>query len=76
MQDDVEQRRMYFHYAVVIDEAKFSKFIHKMTHAGACGAYDFRKCRLTDLGQYKVRGILFTVMPSEEESAPVVSHWS
>jgi hypothetical protein len=67
VQNDIKQRRMDSQFTVVIDEAKFPKFIHENTHAEACRAYDFRERCLADLRNYQVRGVFLAIMCHQKE---------
>ena len=49
VQNDVQQRAVDFHMAVVINEAQLSKFVHEMAHTGPRGADHLRQRLLADL---------------------------
>jgi len=50
VQNDIQQWGVDFDLAVVVNQAQFSKFVHKKAHAGAGRADHFRERLLADLG--------------------------
>jgi hypothetical protein len=50
VQNDIEQRGVDFDLAVVVNQAQFSKFVHKKAYAGARRTDHLRERLLADLG--------------------------
>ena len=50
VQNDIQQRAVDFDAAVVVNQAQFSKFVHKKAHAGARRTDHLRERLLADLG--------------------------
>jgi transposase InsO family protein len=50
VQNDIQQWAVDFDLAVVVNQAQFSKFVHKKAHAGARRTDHLRKRLLADLG--------------------------
>ena len=69
VQNDVQQRAVDFHMAVVINEAQLSKFVHEMIHAGPRGADHLRERLLADLRNDRL-GSAFLAKVSQEEKSP------
>src|SRR5439155_9526664 len=55
MQDDVEQRGMNLQFSVVLDEAKFPKFIHKKADPGTSSTDHLSQHLLRNIGDHSFR---------------------
>jgi len=54
VEDDVEERTVYVHLTVVVDETKFPKLIHEEAHAGTCRPDHLGERFLTDLRDHRL----------------------
>ena len=69
MQDDGQQRLIYLDFAVVLDEAQFSEFIHKKIHARTRGADHARQGLLGNFREDAFWLLLFAVAREEQQCA-------
>jgi len=51
-----------FDVSVVINQAQFSKLVHKKAHVGARRADHFRECLLADIGDAGIGAVFGTVV--------------
>src|SRR6476661_2049584 len=67
VQNDIEQRGVDFDLAVVVNQAQFSKFVHKKAHAGARRTNHLRERLLADLGEDWLGSTVLTKIREKQE---------
>ena len=67
MQDDIEQRAVNVHAAVVLDEAQLAKFVHEEADTRPRGAHHFCQRFLADVGNHRLGVTIFPEMGKQEQ---------
>src|ERR1700730_15148934 len=67
MQNDIQQGTMDTDADVVVNEAQFSKFVHKETHAGPGHADHLRKRLLADFRDHRLRFAFLAKVRQQQE---------
>ena len=67
MQNDIQQRGVDFDLAVVVNQAQFSKLVHKITHAGARRTDHLRERLLADVGDDRLGPTVLTKIREKQE---------
>ena len=68
VQNDVQQRAVDFHMAVVINEAQLSKFVHEVTHSAPRGADHLCEHLLADIRNDWLGSALFAKISQQQKS--------